>query len=47
MKRAEVGGGKQAAVGVGPGDDIARDVAAIKALARGVKAGLAPTIVRG
>ena len=43
----EVGGGEQAAVGVGPGDDFARNVAPIKALARGVEAGLAPTILRG
>src|ERR1019366_10517858 len=43
----EVGGGEQAAVGVGPGDDFARNVAPIEALARGVEAGLAPTIPCG
>ena len=42
----EVGGAEQAAVGVGPRDDFARDVAAVEALARGVEAGLAPTIFR-
>ena len=43
----EVGGGEQAAVGVGPCDDVARDVAAIEALARRVEASLAPAILRG
>ena len=42
----EVGGGEQAAVGVGPCDDVARDVAAIEALARAVEASLASSILR-
>src|SRR5258707_4347812 len=45
-KALKIGRCEEAAVGVGPGDDVARDVAAIETLARSIEATLAPAVLR-